>query len=71
MESIRDTNKSAQMELIDELLKLVEDGVTIDEISYALIFLNRERERKRNWYKRTGKPVGRPRKITASSTVSL
>ena len=54
-------------DLIDDILILVENGLTVDDILTALKLLDDERRRKREYaarnYKPTGKPVGRPKKV--------
>jgi len=54
-------------ELIDDILVLVENGLSVNDILVALKLLDSERRRKRLYaarrYKPTGNPIGRPKKV--------
>lgn len=62
-------------DLIDDILLLVENGLTVDDILVALKLLDSERRRKREYaarrYKSTGNPVGRPKKVVESTPNAL
>lgn len=49
--------------MINDLIQVLDDGTTIGDILYAMAFVKNERERKKNRYKPTGRPLGRPRKV--------
>jgi hypothetical protein len=55
-------------ELIDDILVLVENGLSVNDILIALKRLDYDRRRMREYmmkrYKPTGKPIGRPKKVT-------
>lgn len=49
--------------MIADLIQVLDDGTTIGDILYAMAFVKKERDRKKNSYKPTGRPAGRPRKV--------
>ena len=62
---------SIELKMIEELKKLIDEGYSMTDITYALKFVDKERERcrikqrryiERNPKPPTGNPPGRPRK---------
>ena len=49
--------------MIADLIQVLDDGTTIGDILYAMAYVKNERDRKKNSYKPTGRPPGRPRKV--------
>jgi hypothetical protein len=56
-------DKTEKQAMVEKLVKLLPEDMEVEEVLYAIAVLNRERERKRNQYKPSGRPIGRPRKL--------
>jgi len=62
------------IDTVTNTIHILDDGTTIQDILYALAYIERERERHRvNNAKRnrppTGRPVGRPRKVSPAPEI--
>jgi hypothetical protein len=56
-------DKTEKQAMVEKLVKFLPEDMKIEDILYAIAYLDKERERKRKQHKPSGRPPGRPRKV--------